>query len=564
MQLIKILAICFLLLFPQQVTGNIIVGFPPPPEVYTETHYVTQYGAGTQDGRSLANAWSVANFNNVANWSVNNSVDNRIGPGDVVYFSGTITSTVIPAGNGIIGTGNRITIDGYEAGACNHMSGADSNGALIAVPGTYGIRLESRKYIDIQDFRVNNCSSGIYSSVSSSSQTPENITIRRVSLSDNANGVYLTSSIAAGTGGKYIIIEDCEVKDTAVGDTSSSKAGLRLANHEDLIIRRNHIWNSPEVPLVINGQDGMMVFQSRRVLIEYNRVHHMSEDCVDFKNDAGTEHGDVVIRFNHFSDARQSGVTVQHETGSNAYIYANKFVGNFEYYPVLVQRGFDTVYIWSNILVNSQRAGIAAFDQDNLRPIDLIYAYNNTIVDMGNSSTSVYHAGVRFDNLVSYGEIKNNILVRNNYAQYDTQISAEWTGRQAESDYNLFYLDGVDAPKVRWAGTTYTLTHPVSGTSYHTATGNDEHSSVGAPSFVDQDEYDLRLTAGSTLAIGTGATLTPPATWDVPTVQGETISGVSLATGLDPDNTDWTTTPPTVNVLTRTGAWDLGAYVYVE
>ena len=54
------------------------------------SYYVTQAGSGSQDGTSLANAWSVANFN----------ASSTPTGGDTVFFSGTLTSTVTPNTSG--------------------------------------------------------------------------------------------------------------------------------------------------------------------------------------------------------------------------------------------------------------------------------------------------------------------------------------------------------------------------------------------------------------------------------------------------------------------------------
>src|SRR5210317_1248675 len=78
-----------------------------------ENHYVTQSGAGSQNGSSLANAFSVSDFNTSGNWDSNVDTDNNvIGPGDTVFFSGTITTPVSVQGDGT--SGYQIILDGYE------------------------------------------------------------------------------------------------------------------------------------------------------------------------------------------------------------------------------------------------------------------------------------------------------------------------------------------------------------------------------------------------------------------------------------------------------------------
>jgi hypothetical protein len=65
------------------------------------SYYVTQSGAGSQNGLSLANAWSISSFNS----------SSKPTGGDTVFFSGTINSQIVPNTNG---TGNgpaRLTLD---------------------------------------------------------------------------------------------------------------------------------------------------------------------------------------------------------------------------------------------------------------------------------------------------------------------------------------------------------------------------------------------------------------------------------------------------------------------
>lgn len=55
------------------------------------TWYVTESGAGAQNGTSPANAWNATQFNDIDNWTIGD-LDTRIGPGDTVSFEGNMTS----------------------------------------------------------------------------------------------------------------------------------------------------------------------------------------------------------------------------------------------------------------------------------------------------------------------------------------------------------------------------------------------------------------------------------------------------------------------------------------
>jgi hypothetical protein len=539
-----------------------------PSVVMAASYYVTQNGSGSRNGLNKSNAWSVSDFNKSTNWS-STSDPNKISPGDTVFFSGTITSQVTPAGSGSA-SGGYITLDGYEEGTCNHMSGADTKGALINVSGGYGIRLYGNKYLNIQDFRINNCSTAIVSSATKAIHTLNNIVIRRISMDGNGNGVYLTSNSRSYLAGTYITIEDCEIVDTAKGSSSSSLSALRLAVLNDVVIRRNHIYSRPSFTLLKGGADGIVMVLSNKVLIEYNRIHRMAEDGIDFKSlggDVDFPYGGVIIRFNIIYDMpHQTGITMQHEAGSNAYVYGNLIHGPINWYPILVQRGFKNVFIWSNLIYNTRKAGIAVFDQDPARPVDTVHSFNNTVVDTGKEGDIKYDAGIRYDSAITKHTIKNNIFVNNNVGA-KTQISAAGSaGDRTTSNYNIFWIAESTAPKIFQGTTVYTLSNPVSSSSYCLKTGQDKNSSIGNPYFIDKGKYDLRLTEKSLLAIGTGENLSsPPSGWNPPTIQGVNYSSkLSLAIGLDPDNTDWSQTPPKVNTINRNdiGSWDKGAYVF--
>src|SRR4030067_1389048 len=89
-----------------------------PSEIFAENLYVTQSGAGSHTGLSLANAWSVSEFNSTGNWGTGTGL---IGGGDIVYLSGTITSNITLAGSGA-SSSSRVTIDGASATLSNSFT----------------------------------------------------------------------------------------------------------------------------------------------------------------------------------------------------------------------------------------------------------------------------------------------------------------------------------------------------------------------------------------------------------------------------------------------------------
>jgi len=75
-----------------------------------EDLYVSQSGTG--DGSSCSSPRAAAWFNTAANWA-NPDQNGKIGPGDVVYLCGTITSSFTLQGNG--NAGAYVTVDGTNA-----------------------------------------------------------------------------------------------------------------------------------------------------------------------------------------------------------------------------------------------------------------------------------------------------------------------------------------------------------------------------------------------------------------------------------------------------------------
>src|ERR1700741_1220460 len=68
---------------------------------FATSYWVTQYGGGHRSGTSLANPWSIADFNG----------SSKPTGGDTVTFNGTFTSTVTPAKGGTGNGGGRLTLN---------------------------------------------------------------------------------------------------------------------------------------------------------------------------------------------------------------------------------------------------------------------------------------------------------------------------------------------------------------------------------------------------------------------------------------------------------------------
>ena len=544
--------------------------------------FVTENGSGLRNGLNVSDSWSISDFNSQSNWSTFFSKE-KISPGDTVFFIGNFKKRIEPKGSG--DPGNPIILDGWRDGSCDPVKQTCNNSAVVTTPSGSGMYLRGNKNLIIQDLRFINCAgSGINSYSSQPEDTLKNIIFRRNTFDGNSNGIFLTSTQGGNSGGQYITFEDSVVVDTAVGNSSSSKASIRMANIEDLIIRRNHVYQRPNVSLVSNGQDGLMIWQCNRVLIENNRVHRVSEDGIDFKNDNPRySHGNVIIRYNIIYDTHQSGITLQHPIGSNAYVYGNYIYGHgdnrIRWEAILVYRGFKDVAIWANILTDADRSGINFSYQTkngNTRAADNGIIYNNTIVN-NNRNSGWSHGGISLRSRVDGNySIKNNIFVDNstlNSAYSRGQIVTLGNiGSYTEEDLNIFWMFPSKESRIYYNASGsgpdnyFDISKLDVAQKYNNFTGNGIRSRVTDPMFINLGKRDLRLKEGSP-AIDSGKIMSKPGWWDVPKIQGVNYENeVSLNMAIHPD-TDWETTIPKV-IMTRQDNhginWDIGAYVFAK
>ncbi len=142
-----------------------------------DEHFVTLNGAGSFSGADWANAFSLAGFNNAANWDTDVADDNKIGPGDTVYFDGDVggvTYTQLkPAGSG--SAGNLI----YIRPGSYHASFSAGHDGLVTITdsASAGIYINSKSYIEVNGKK-------------SSASTDRNI----ISTLNEADGVVVLSA----------------------------------------------------------------------------------------------------------------------------------------------------------------------------------------------------------------------------------------------------------------------------------------------------------------------------------------------------------------------------------
>lgn len=526
-----------------------------------ETHYVTQNGAGDSNGTTLLNAFSAANFNNAANWDTDVSDDGKIGPGDTVYFSGTITTKLEVQKSG--SSGNYITLDGYEAGDLDPYNPSASAAVLSGQWGGMGI-YAGQGYLIIQDLRFSVAwLQGYY--YSESTQT-SNVIIQRNHFYNAHQSWLAMAGYTAAYRMSYITVQNNKFENYCVG--ADSPQGLNLVHINDLIVRENTICHSPGISTVATSTNNVELHYLDRFIFEKNDVYGRGVTTPQLQQiqvgmtvkEYGSQNG--IVRFNKFydfQDVESRGFTVNWNTTDNIYVYGNLSYNNYNY-AIDVFDGAANVYIWANLFYDNGRAGFVTWERGQ-GIVSNVYLYNNTIANNG-GSIPVNPNGDLVPLSIKAGtnvRIKNNLIYNNGngnsgYSQFYKPAGVTL----GALEHNTYYVPG-QTPQWNWETVLKTF-------AQMQALGYEDDAVAGAvadPSFVDASNDNFALT-GSSPAIDTGedlsATITPI------TIQGVAYS-LDLADGLHP-SFDLSDANP-VNWVTATAkqgdygsGWERGAYVY--
>lgn len=475
------------------------------------TYYVAQTAAGTEDGSSYANRMSVASHN-----------ADTFNAGDVIYLCDTISSQVVIPSSGSTGDGNRITYRGDYASHAAIMTANTSGGSLRATYKDYLIidGLEIKDGIlgigminNIDYVTIKNCT--IHDMISkgiliSEDQDPDqrNSNIIIGGASGDGNEIY---NCGIDTGGVDVILS---MSDAVIishnkcygGNTDTGIEGIHALGCDDVVIEYNDVYDhikSDTSPSTDRGEDGINSKWSTNIIIRYNHVHNNRVAGIAAVDQYGDASSNVWIYGNYVHDHRV-GINIP-DLENNIYIYNNLIVNT------TLGHGISSTAVGSNF-----------------------YFYGNTIINCHGDGTD-------YGIFISGG---SNYIIKNNIIYSDTHNDMIYRGTctNATFDNNRYYYTG-GAARYYWDGTFYSLAG-LQGLS----PAQETNGSEGNPQFtnVGSDIYTL---LSSSPCINEGVNL-----------------GSSYDDALDPDNTDFTASPPVVATVLQgdhgTG-WEMGAYAYL-
>jgi len=515
-----------------------------------DVYYVTQNGAGAKNGTSLANAWSVSQFNALSGTGY---------AGDTFYFSGTITSTVYPRTSGT--SGNYVTLDGYEGGDCDPFNFTCSSSALLTGSSSNCAMWVDggNDYLTIQDFRMTSGNLSIYTA--SGSAVSSHITIQHNYIYDTNDRMFNMWEGSAASGPSYVTIDGNKM--VGFGKSIDTPGGVQLRRVADVIVKNNIFGHTGSTQCT--SANVIEVHNSNTILFEYNEIYGAPQQAGIAVKEYGSNN--IIIRFNniHDNDPGTYGgrsIGVNWPDTYNIYIYGNLMYNNSKYGIDLFD-GCHDIYIWSNLIYNNVEHGLVtwfASGRGHDSHVENLVIYNNVFANNGTDITDwdwPDHTGIALkDSEATNIVVKNNILYNNrpNAKTYNQVYSASSTDTL---EHNQYFYTG-QTPTIYWNGEYRTLA------TMQTEYGKEDDNPAGKvedPDFTDAGNNNYALNAGSAVING-GADLSGLV--GSINVQGTTYC-MYYEDCLYDAKTYWSISPPTVTTVKQDdfgSGWERGAYVY--
>lgn len=544
-----------------------------------DSHYVTANGGQEpRDGTSWANAFSQADFENGVNWDSDVDDDDKIGPGDTVYFRGDFTASRINVfGSGI--SGYPITLDGYQEGSYDAINRHPSpdNLAKISTPN-YGMKIAGKRYITVQDFEFDGNNGAMLDGIvvyNYLDNLASSVTIRDCYFHHLGQRGVLTgrSSDAYEIANEHIVIGGAPGDGNefyAVGKNTASY-DVKMNFVRDWVVSYNKM-HAPQSGSEF-GNSGISWGDHRNEaingLVEYNYVccHNSvlkAEDGI-----GGKGGNNIIIRYNHVlnhhSAGEGTGIQACWGDSRNMYVYGNLIENNeWGVWVTSGSREFnkngipcENIYIWGNIISDTKTGDgirVGGWDGEDLH--NNIYIYNNVIarnainpINRYNGKTSTY-TGISVVRTTRNVNIVNNIL-------YDNRPNAE-----SEIRSQIYVQAGLEA-EVKISDNIY---YHGSGTptvyfdsKYKSADSVGSANIVGDPQFTKR-EAGIYTISKDSHAYASGKSLGGMVGFVA--INGR-VHEMFWSDSLDPVEMDWTGIIPKIKKATMGSdgnAWSMGAY----
>ena len=434
------------------------------------SYYVTQPGAGSGNGTSLSNAWSVSTFN----------ASSTPAAGDTVIFSGTVTSTVSPKKGG--SSGNPITLN---------FSAATLNSASPRIQIT-------QNYLNVMGGQMG--AGNMFGMINFNASVVHDILIANWGCT-NTDGS--TTTFIDGRYAYNLTVSNC----WSWGNECFIYSATTNC-HNWTIVNNYHMGSTN----IVDQTDCYSLADVRNIVIQGNFIENRApgnqgagrhNDCI--QTFAGGESGGGapygwVVRYNRVVQGEQAG------DGSTSFMMMETMAQNgsvdaCDIYGNVFVFGAGTVFSGNGVTFDSNDSG------------SVVRFYNNTVINYASAGGGLPGGPTGFQN-------SGNLYAENNLFEAASSESGlvVWSWTIQKSDYNRYY--NCASPS-----STYTGSHG---------------SANSDPKFSNFAGGDYSLQSSSP-AIGTGDN-SIGATYNQGIASGATWPNPALAT--------------------RTGTWDVGAYVY--
>ena len=261
-----------------------------------ETIWIADQTSGSDTGADAANAHSISWFNTSGNWDTDVSDDGKIGPGDTVMFTGTITNQATIQGSG--SSGNPITFT-FASGAKFSAPTWTSTGAITATDKNY--------------FIIDGGNSGTMGALGATDAATWNTNVEATdngtALTYQTTGIRLVCLLGGSTGCGNVTVRNMKVIGSYVrtaGSADSNDGGtcIMLESSGDSIIWNNYVRDS-ESAIYLKGVGTNI----SGLHLKSNTVYRVSNG-MHFANKSGyhtTTNGSVYRNRINLTDAWEGG-----------------------------------------------------------------------------------------------------------------------------------------------------------------------------------------------------------------------------------------------------------------